>query len=146
MSKVQDCKGWGRWRCSSCMQHQIWGLSLWMFNYDFTLTNNPPTLTCVGHRWTVSTNIGCNQWLSLANPCLKVLLVGRDRLMVVRIGKCRWAIRLCNSQLFKHCLVDKVACIFKFLFYPWHQLVWNAHVIQRLTKVWFNPTRASNLC
>ena len=41
--------------------------------------NSPPTLPGVGHQCTVmSTNIACNQWLSLAKPTPKVppLLVG----------------------------------------------------------------------
>jgi hypothetical protein len=57
------------------------------------LVNSPPTLTGVGHQWTVSTSIGCNQWLSPAKPTLKVPHVGRNRSLVVRTSKCGWAIR-----------------------------------------------------
>ena len=51
-------------------------------------TDSPPTLiTVAGHQWTVSTNTGCNQWLSLAKPCLKVLPGGRNRSPVARTSK-----------------------------------------------------------
>ena len=56
------------------------------------LTYSPPTLTSVGHQWTVSTNIACNQWLSLAKPTLKVLLADRNRSLMVRTSKSGWAI------------------------------------------------------
>ena len=52
------------------------------------LLYSPPTLTSVGHQWTVSTNIGCNQWLSLLELALKVVLAGRNRLLVALINKC----------------------------------------------------------
>ena len=51
------------------------------------MTNSPPTLTGVGHQRTVSTDIGCNQWLSLAKPPLKVGLAGRNRSLVARTSK-----------------------------------------------------------
>ena len=60
-------------------------------------TNSPPTVTGAGHHWTVSTNIGCNQWLSLAKTLLKVTLAGRNRSMVARTNKCGWAISLMVS-------------------------------------------------
>ena len=59
---------------------------------DVTVTYSPPTLTGVGHQRTVSTSIGCNQWLSLAKTILKVALVGRNRSLVARTSKCGWAI------------------------------------------------------
>ena len=37
-----------------------------------TGVNSPTTLIGVGHHWMVSTSTGCNQWLSLAKPPLKV--------------------------------------------------------------------------
>ena len=33
---------------------------------------NPPIVTSVGRQWTESTNIGFNQWLSLAKLALKM--------------------------------------------------------------------------
>ena len=41
-------------------------------------SNSPPTLTGAGHQRTVSTNIGCDWWLSLAKTLLKVVLVGKE--------------------------------------------------------------------
>jgi hypothetical protein len=61
--------------------------------HENELVNSPPTLTGVGHQWTVSTSIGCKQWLSPAKPTLKVPHVGRNRSLVVRTSKCGWAIR-----------------------------------------------------
>ena len=49
--------------------------------------NSPPTLTGVGHQWMESTNIGCNQWLSLAKIALKVPHAGRNRSLVARTNK-----------------------------------------------------------
>jgi hypothetical protein len=42
----------------------------------------------------MSTNIGYNQWLSLAKACLKVHNVDRNRSLVTRTSKCGWAIRV----------------------------------------------------
>ena len=42
-------------------------------------TNSPPTLTGVGHQWTVSISTGCDQWFSLARLILKMAHVGRNR-------------------------------------------------------------------
>ena len=56
------------------------------------LLNSPPTLTSAGHQRTVSTSSGCNQWLSLAKPLLKVALAGRNRSLVTQTSKCGWAI------------------------------------------------------
>ena len=41
----------------------------------------------------MSTNIGCNQWLSLAKPTLKVAHAGRNRSLVAHTSKCGRAIR-----------------------------------------------------
>ena len=60
------------------------------------MTNSPPTLTGVGHQRTVSTDIGCNQWLSLAKSPLKVGLAGRNRSLVARTSKWGFAIRKCK--------------------------------------------------
>ena len=51
-------------------------------------TKRPPTLTGAGHQWTVSTNTGCTQWLSLAKPALKVAPTGRNRSLVACTSKC----------------------------------------------------------
>jgi hypothetical protein len=64
--------------------------ALW---YEGCKANSPPTLTGVGHQWTVSPSASCNQWLSLAKPCLKVLPAGRNRSLVARTSKCGWAIK-----------------------------------------------------
>ena len=58
------------------------------------LIYSPPTLTGAGHQRTVSTNIGCNQWLSLAKSALKVALAGWNRSLVARTNKHGWAILL----------------------------------------------------
>ena len=49
--------------------------------------NTPPTLTGVGHQWTVSTNTGCNQWFSLTKSNLKVTFAGRNRSMMANTSK-----------------------------------------------------------
>ena len=51
-----------------------------------------PHLLVPGHQQTVSTNNGCNQWLSLAKTLLKVALASGNRSLVSRTGKCGWAI------------------------------------------------------
>ena len=56
--------------------------------------NSPPSQTGVGHQLTVSTSTGCNQWLSLAEPTLKVTPIGRNRSLVARTNMCGWAISL----------------------------------------------------
>ena len=68
--------------------------------YNITTNNSLPTLTGAGHQWTVSTNIGCIQWLSLAQPALKVALAGRNPSPVARTSKCGWAIT-CARVLFE---------------------------------------------
>ena len=51
--------------CSCAIELMMWVIA------------HPNTLTCAGHQQTESTNIGCNQWLSLAKSTLKwPLLVG----------------------------------------------------------------------
>ena len=40
----------------------------------------------------MSTSIGCNQWLSLAKPALKVTPASRNRSLVARTSMCGWAI------------------------------------------------------
>jgi hypothetical protein len=65
------------------------------------LPYSPPTLIDVGHRWTVSINIGRNQWLSLAKPTLKVSLASRNRSLVPRTRKCGWAISNCIQHIHK---------------------------------------------
>ena len=47
-----------------------------------------PTHTRAGHQWMVSTNIGCNRWLSLAEPTMKLAPVGRNRSLVARTSMC----------------------------------------------------------
>ena len=47
-------------------------VSIWCLLFD---PYCPPTHTGVDHQRTVSTNISCNQWLSLAKTLLKVALV-----------------------------------------------------------------------
>ena len=42
------------------------------------LNNSPPTLTGVGHQWTMSTSTSCNQWFSRAKSTLKVAPTGRN--------------------------------------------------------------------
>ena len=59
----------------------------------YSASYSPPTLTSAGHQQTVSMNIGCNQWLSLAKTLLKVALAGRNRSMVAHTSKCGWAIK-----------------------------------------------------
>ena len=54
--------------------------------------NSPPTLTGVGHQCTVCTNTGCNRWLSLAKPTLKVAHAGRNRSLMTRTSMCGRAI------------------------------------------------------
>ena len=56
-------------------------------------SNSPPTLTGVGHQWTVSTSTGCNQWLSLVKSTLKVLPAGRNLSLAACTNKCGWVIR-----------------------------------------------------
>jgi hypothetical protein len=57
------------------------------------LVSNPLlTPAGVGHKRTESTNIGCNQWLSLAKIGLKVSLVGRNRSLVASTS--RWVGRV----------------------------------------------------
>ena len=53
---------------------------------------SPPTHTGAGHQWTVSTNIGCNQWLSLAEPTLKMAPAGRNHSPVAHTNMCGWTI------------------------------------------------------
>ena len=55
-------------------------------------TNSPPTLIAASHHRTVSTNTGCNQWLPLAKPILKVTHVGRNHSPVAHTSMCGWAI------------------------------------------------------
>jgi hypothetical protein len=66
-----------------------------------------PTLDGVDHQWTESTNIGCNQWLSLAKIALKVPSAGRNHSLVANTSRCGEGI-LCNwiwTQLKKECNV-----------------------------------------
>ena len=49
-------------------------------------------LLVAGHQWTASTSTGCNRWLSLAKPTLKVALLNTNRSPVARTNKCGWAI------------------------------------------------------
>ena len=58
----------------------------------FAHSNSPPTLTGAGHQRTVSTSIGCSQWLCVAKTILKVALAGRNCSLVARTSKCGWAI------------------------------------------------------
>jgi len=51
------------------------------------LFNTLPTLVGVGHQRMESTNIGCNQWLSLAKIALKMPLAGRNRSLVASTSK-----------------------------------------------------------
>ena len=51
------------------------------------LSYSPPTVTGVGHQWTVSTSIGYNWWFSLAEPILKVAPVDRSRSLVANTRK-----------------------------------------------------------
>ena len=53
---------------------------------------SPLTHTGAGHQWTVSTNISCNQWLSLAEPGLKAAHAGRNRSLVTWTSMCGCAI------------------------------------------------------
>ena len=55
-------------------------------------TSSPPTPTSMSHQWTVSTNTGYIQWLSLVKSELKVAHAGRNRSLVVHTSKCGWAI------------------------------------------------------
>jgi hypothetical protein len=55
--------------------------------------NTLPTHAVVGHQRTESTNIGCNQWLSLAKITLKVPLAGRNRSLVANTNMCGEGIR-----------------------------------------------------
>jgi hypothetical protein len=57
-------------------------------------TNTLPTLDGVGHQRTESTNIGCNQWLSLAKIALKVSLADRNRSLVASTSRCGEVIRM----------------------------------------------------
>ena len=50
--------------------------------------NTLPTPVGVGHQWTESTSIGCNQWLSLAKIALKVPPAGRNRSLVASTNRC----------------------------------------------------------
>jgi hypothetical protein len=50
--------------------------------------NTLPTPDGVGHQRTESTNIGCNQWLSLAKIALKVPIAGRNRSLVANTIMC----------------------------------------------------------
>jgi hypothetical protein len=47
-----------------------------------------PTPAGVGHHRTESTNIGCNQWLSLAKIALKMPLADRNRSLVASTSRC----------------------------------------------------------
>ena len=73
---------------------------------------SPPTLTGAGHHRTMSTNTGCNWWLSLAKTLLKVALAGRNRLLIARTSKCVWAIRqrTQTTKLSIFCLSFSVPC------------------------------------
>jgi len=52
------------------------------------ITNTLPTPAKVGHQRTESTNIGCNQWLSLAKIALKVPLAGRNHSLMANTSMC----------------------------------------------------------
>ena len=56
------------------------------------LSYNWPTHTGAGHQWTVSISTGCNMWLSLAEPTLKVTPIGRNRSLVACTSMCGCAI------------------------------------------------------
>ena len=68
-------------------------------------TNSPPKRVGAGNQRTVSTNIGCNQWLSLAKSPLKVVLAGRNRSLVLRTSKCGFAISQFTSNSFVHHII-----------------------------------------
>ena len=78
---------------------------------DAQRNESPLTLAGAGHQWPVRTSIGCNQWLSLATPPLKVALGGRIRSLVVRTNKCGWAIR----ELGFSCFFSKLTFKHRFL-------------------------------
>ena len=59
-------------------------IELLLVKHSF-VSDNAHTLTGAGHLRTVSTNTGCNRWLSLAKLSLKVTHA--------HTGTCGWAIR-----------------------------------------------------
>ena len=75
------CGNVNKWRNQEVMKNTLF-------------TNTPPTLTGAGHRRTVNTSKGCNQWLSLAKTLLKLALDGGNCSLVARTSKCGWGIRL----------------------------------------------------
>jgi hypothetical protein len=56
----------------------------WCFGHPFGEVRDS-----VGHQRTESTNIGCNQWLSLAKIALKMSLADRNRSLVANTSMCR---------------------------------------------------------
>lgn len=54
---------------------------LWNASKLKTLAYSLPILIVVGHQWAVSTNIGYIQWLTMAKPTLKVVML---------VGTVRW--------------------------------------------------------
>ena len=65
------------------------------YDFSFTYPRNlipHPHLLVPSHQRTVSTSKGCNQWLSLAKPLLKVALAGGNRSLLACTSKCEWGI------------------------------------------------------
>ena len=68
------------------------------------VTYSPPTYIGAGHKWTWSTNIGCNQWLSLAEASRKVVHASRNRSLVACTSMCGCANSLqVPRQVLKPC-------------------------------------------
>ena len=63
-----------------------------IFIFMFGKAYSPPTHTGAHHPRTVSTNTGCNKWLSLAEPSLKVALADRNQSLVACTNMCVCAI------------------------------------------------------
>ena len=66
-------------------------MELWMLNMIVH-----PHLFGRGHQWTVPTNTGYMQWLSLVKSTLKSTPACRKGPLVTHTSKCGWAMKLYN--------------------------------------------------
>ena len=62
----------------------VWEITNSSYERGEPAAYGPPSFAGVDRQWTVSTGTGCNQWLSLAKPTLKVLPARRNRSLVAR--------------------------------------------------------------
>ena len=79
-----DLESLGSWPILYAQKLPSWALLLQLMHGDNWPLKARPHLLVSGHQRMVSTNKGCNQWLTLAKTLLKVALASGNRSLVAR--------------------------------------------------------------